>query len=36
LRTVRVWGSEDTMSGWVSYGYPAGEAHFSINDVVIE
>ena len=30
------WGSEDTMTGWVSYGYPAGEAILPINDVVIE
>jgi hypothetical protein len=30
------WGSEDTMTGWVSYGYPAGEGVLPINDVVIE
>jgi hypothetical protein len=29
------WGSEDTMTGWVSYGYPAGEGVLPINDVVI-
>ena len=29
------WGSEDTSTGWVSYGYPAGEAVLPINDVVI-
>ena len=30
------WGSEDTQSGWVSYGYPAGENVQPINDVIIE
>jgi IgGFc binding protein len=30
------WGSEDTNTGWVSYGYPAGEAVLPINNVVIE
>jgi hypothetical protein len=30
------WGSEDTSTGWVSYGYPAGESIQAINDVVIE
>jgi hypothetical protein len=29
------WGSEDTSTGWVSYGYPAGEGILPINDVVI-
>ena len=29
------WGSEDTNTGWVSYGYPAGEAVIPINDIVI-
>ncbi len=29
------WGTEDTKTGWVSYGYPAGEAVLPINDVVI-
>lgn len=29
------WGSEDTSTGWVSYGYPAGEAILPINDVII-
>ena len=29
------WGSEDTKTGWVSYGYPAGEGVLPINDVVI-
>ncbi len=29
------WGSEDTQTGWVSYGYPAGESVLPINDVVI-
>lgn len=29
------WGSEDTSTGWVSYGYPAGEAVLPINDVVV-
>lgn len=29
------WGSEDTSTGWVSYGYPAGEGVLPINDVVI-
>jgi hypothetical protein len=29
------WGSEDTNTGWVSYGYPAGEAVLPINDVVV-
>ncbi len=29
------WGSEDTQTGWVSYGYPAGENVLPINDVVI-
>lgn len=30
------WGSEDTNTGWVSYGYPAGESVQPINTVVIE
>jgi hypothetical protein len=30
------WGSEDTQSGWVSYGFPAGEGVLPINDVVIQ
>ena len=30
------WGSEDTNTGWVSYGYPAGEGVLPINDVIIE
>ena len=30
------WGSEDTNTGWVSYGYPAGEGVQPINDVVIQ
>ncbi len=29
------WGSEDTSTGWVSYGYPAGEAVIPINDITI-
>jgi IgGFc binding protein len=29
------WGSEDTQTGWVSYGYPAGENVLPINDVII-
>lgn len=29
------WGSEDTSTGWVSYGYPAGEGVEPINDVII-
>ncbi|HEU0033372.1 MAG TPA: IgGFc-binding protein [Kofleriaceae bacterium] len=29
------WGSGDTNTGWVSYGYPAGEGVLPINDVVI-
>ncbi|MCX5747020.1 MAG: IgGFc-binding protein [Proteobacteria bacterium] len=29
------WGSEDTNTGWVSYGYPAGENVQPINDVVV-
>lgn len=29
------WGSNDTSTGWVSYGYPAGEGVLPINDVVI-
>ena len=29
------WGSEGTSTGWVSYGYPAGEGVLPINDVVI-
>jgi hypothetical protein len=29
------WGSEDTNTGWVSYGYPAGEGVLPINNVVI-
>jgi hypothetical protein len=28
------WGSEDTSTGWVSYGFAAGEAAVSINNVV--
>ena len=30
------WGSEDTNTGWVSYGYPAGKGVLPINDVVIQ
>jgi len=30
------WGSEDTSTGWVSYGYPAGEGVLPINNVIIE
>lgn len=30
------WGSEDTSTGWVSYGYPAGESVLPINNVVIQ
>jgi hypothetical protein len=30
------WGSKDTNTGWVSYGYPAGEGVLPINDVIIE
>ena len=30
------WGTADTNTGWVSYGYPAGEAVLPINNVVIE
>ena len=30
------WGSDDTHTGWVSYGYPAGEAVLPINDVILE
>lgn len=30
------WGSIDTNTGWVSYGYPAGEDVLPINDVIIE
>jgi hypothetical protein len=32
------WGSDETSpkTGWVSYGYPAGEAVLPINNVVIE
>jgi hypothetical protein len=29
------WGSEDTSTGWVSYGYPAGESVLPINDVIV-
>jgi hypothetical protein len=29
------WGSEATNTGWVSYGYPAGEAVLPINDVEV-
>jgi hypothetical protein len=29
------WGSEDTSTGWVSYGYPAGEGVIPINDVIV-
>ena len=29
------WGSEDTQTGWLSYGYPAGEGLLQINDVII-
>ena len=29
------WGSEDTNTGWVSYGYPAGEGVLPINNVII-
>lgn len=29
------WGSEDTNTGWVSYGYPAGEGVIPINDVIV-
>ena len=34
---VWVWGwdSADTSTGWVSYGYPAGESIEPINDVVV-
>lgn len=30
------WGSEDTNTAWVSYGYPAGEGVQAINDVVVQ
>lgn len=30
------WGSEDTQTGWVSYGYPAGENVHLINDIVVD
>jgi IgGFc binding protein len=30
------WGSDDTHTGWVSYGYPAGEAVLPINNVILE
>jgi hypothetical protein len=30
------WGSDDTMSGWVSYGFPAGEGVLPINTVIIQ
>jgi len=30
------WGSESTNTGWVSYGYPAGEAVLPINDVIVD
>jgi hypothetical protein len=30
------WGSVDTNTGWVSYGYPAGEAVLPINNVTIQ
>ena len=32
------WGTDETSpkTGWVSYGYPAGEAVLPINNVVIE
>jgi hypothetical protein len=30
------WGSESTNTGWVSYGYPAGEAVLPINNVIIQ
>jgi hypothetical protein len=30
------WGSEDTNTGWVSYGYPAGEGVLPINTVVVQ
>ena len=30
------WGSEDTNTGWVSYGYPAGENVQPINQVILE
>lgn len=29
------WGSEDTNTGWVSYGYPAGENVLPVNDVIV-
>ena len=29
------WGDDATRTGWVSYGYPAGEGVLPINDVVI-
>ena len=29
-------GSMDTGTGWVSYGYPAGEAVLPTNNVVIQ
>lgn len=29
------WGSEDTQTGWVSYGYPAGENVQLINDIIV-
>lgn len=30
------WGSESTNTGWVSYGYPAGEGVLPINDVILK
>jgi hypothetical protein len=30
------WGSEDTSTGWVSYGYPAGESIEPINDIIVK
>jgi|JI10StandDraft_1071094.scaffolds.fasta_scaffold00728_5 hypothetical protein len=30
------WGSEDTQTGWVSYGYPAGENVQLINDIIVD
>jgi hypothetical protein len=30
------WGSEDTNTGWVSYGYPAGENVQPINQVILQ
>jgi len=30
------WGTDATHTGWVSYGYPAGEGVHSINDVYVD